>query len=45
MKVFRDDDSGVLYHVIFHDRVLQVPESALEAMRVKEEEQSNAESH
>ena len=45
MKVFRDDENGVQYHVIFHDRVLQVPESALEAKHVKEEEQSNAESH
>jgi nitrogen fixation protein NifZ len=45
MKVLRDDNDGVLYHVIFHDRVLQVPESALEPMRVQEEEKSNAESH
>jgi len=46
MKVFRDDDNGVQYHVIFHDKVLQVPESALEAMRVHDdEEKSDAKSH
>lgn len=31
LKVFRDEDSGVQYHVIFHDQVLQVPETSLEA--------------
>jgi len=42
MKVLRDDNDGVLYHVIFHDHVLQVPESALEAVHVYEKEQSDA---
>jgi nitrogen fixation protein NifZ len=45
LKVLRDDNNGVMYHVIFHDQVLQVPESALEAMHVHEEEQSDAKSH
>ena len=31
LKVLRDADDGVLYHVIFHDRVLQVPEASLDA--------------
>ncbi|MFA6921619.1 MAG: nitrogen fixation protein NifZ [Gallionella sp.] len=34
LKVFRDANDGVLYHVIFHDQVLQVPEASLEAVRV-----------
>jgi len=38
LKVFRGENEGVLYHVIFHDHVLQVSESALEAMHVYEEE-------
>lgn len=42
MKVLREDDDGVTYHVIFHDRVLQVPEAALEAVHVYEKEQSDA---
>ncbi len=42
MKVMRDDDNGVSYHVIFHDRVLQVPETALEAIHVYEKEQTDA---
>ncbi|BCK86994.1 hypothetical protein MIZ01_0764 [Sideroxyarcus emersonii] len=43
LKVFRDEHDGVQYHVIFHDRVLQVPETALEATRVYgDEEQSDA---
>ncbi|MGC2164767.1 MAG: nitrogen fixation protein NifZ [Gallionella sp.] len=41
MKVLRDDNNGVSYHVIFHDRVLQVPEAALEAIHVYEEEQTH----
>jgi nitrogen fixation protein NifZ len=46
MKVFRDDSDGVQYHVIFHDRVLQVSESALEAMHVYDDEKTgNAASH
>ncbi len=32
LKVLRDEQGGVQYHVIFHDQVLQVPESALEAV-------------
>lgn len=32
LKVLRDPGQGVLYHVIFHDRVLQVPEASLEAL-------------
>jgi len=42
LKVFRDDHDGVQYHVIFHDHVFQVPESALEAVQVYEEELSDA---
>lgn len=43
LKVFRDENEGVLYHVIFHDKVLQVPEDALEATRVfADEEVGNA---
>ena len=43
LKVFRDENDGVQYHVIFHDQVLQVPEASLEAMRVyANEEMSNA---
>jgi nitrogen fixation protein NifZ len=34
LKVFRDENDGVYYHVIFHDQVLQVPEASLEAVRV-----------
>jgi nitrogen fixation protein NifZ len=45
LKVLRDDNDGVQYHAIFHDQVLQVPESALEAMHVNEEEQSDVQSH
>lgn len=42
LKVFRDDSDGVQYHVIFHDHVLQVPESALEAVHVYAEELNHA---
>ena len=43
LKVFRDQNDGVLYHVIFHDQVLQVQENSLEAMRVYvDEDISNA---
>jgi nitrogen fixation protein NifZ len=46
LKVFRDEGSGVQYHVIFHDQVLQVPEASLEAARVyADEENSNAAAH
>ncbi|MDD2776649.1 MAG: nitrogen fixation protein NifZ [Gallionella sp.] len=42
LKVLRDESGGVQYQVIFLDRVLQVPESALEATRVyDDEEQKN----
>lgn len=34
LKVLRDESGGVQYHVIFHDHVLQVPETALEAVHV-----------
>ncbi len=43
LKVFRDENKGVLYHVIFHDQVLQVAENSLQAVRVYvDEEMSNA---
>jgi nitrogen fixation protein NifZ len=46
LKVFRDERSGVQYHVIFHDQVLQVPEAALEATQVYAgEESSDAAAH
>ena len=46
LKVFRDENKGVQYHVIFHDHVLQVPESALEATKIyDDEEKNNATSH
>jgi nitrogen fixation protein NifZ len=46
LKVFRDENNGVQYHVIFHDQVLQVPEASMEAIRVyNDEEKSNAASH
>lgn len=46
LKVMRDAAGGVQYHVIFHDHVLQVPESALEAVHVyDDEEKSDAASH
>ena len=46
LKVFRDENNGVQYHVIFHDLVLQVPEASLEATRVyNDEEKSDATSH
>ena len=41
LKVFRDEQNGVQYHVIFHDHVLQVPESALEATKVYDDEEKN----
>ncbi len=34
LKVLRDESGGVQYQVIFHDHVLQVPESVLEAVHV-----------
>lgn len=46
LKVFRDENSGVLYHVIFHDQVLQVPEASLEATKVYDDEETqNAAAH
>jgi nitrogen fixation protein NifZ len=39
LKVLRDEDGGVQYQVIFHDHVLQVPESALEATLVYNDEE------
>jgi len=39
LKVFRDENNGVQYHVIFHDQVLQVPEASLEATRVYDDEE------
>jgi nitrogen fixation protein NifZ len=40
LKVFRDENQGVLYHVIFHDQVLQVPEASLEAIKVYDDEET-----
>ncbi len=46
LKVFRDANNGVQYHVIFHDQVLQVPEASLEATReYNDEEKSDATSY
>jgi nitrogen fixation protein NifZ len=46
LKVFRDENHGVQYHVIFHDQVLQVPETSIEATRVYgDEETSDAANH
>lgn len=43
LKVLRDAAGGVQYQVIFHDHVLQVPESALDAVDVyNDEEKANA---
>jgi nitrogen fixation protein NifZ len=39
LKVFRDENDGVQYHVIFHDHVLQVPEASLEAVHVYNDEE------
>lgn len=39
LKVLRDESDGVLYHVIFHDQVLQVPETSLEATCVYDDEE------
>ncbi|BBI99352.1 hypothetical protein FGKAn22_10450 [Ferrigenium kumadai] len=46
LKVLRDEAGGVQYQVIFHDHVLQVPEAALEAVHVYDDEEvTNAASH
>lgn len=43
LKVLRDENGGVQYQVIFYDHVLQVPETALEAVYVyNDEEKSHA---
>lgn len=39
LKVIRDEGSSVQYHVIFHDHVLQVSESALEAVHVYDDKE------
>lgn len=39
LKVLRNEEGGVQYQVIFHDHVLQVPESVLESMQPSEEEE------
>jgi nitrogen fixation protein NifZ len=39
LKVLRDESGGVQYQVIFHDHVLQVPESVLEAVHVYNDEE------
>ena len=41
LKVLRDEAGGVQYQVIFHDHVLQVPESALDAVHVYEDEEGS----
>jgi nitrogen fixation protein NifZ len=41
LKVFREENNSVQYHVIFHDQVLQVPEASLEATRVYDDEEKN----
>ncbi len=41
LKVLRDEQGGVQYHVIFHDHVLQVPESLLEAVHVYADKESD----
>lgn len=44
LKVLRDEDGGVQYQVIFHDHILQVPESTIEAVHVYDDskEEKNA---
>ena len=42
LKVLRDEEGGVQYHVIFHDQVLLVPESALEAIHTYDDEAEHA---
>ncbi len=39
LKVFRDENHGVQYHVIFHDQVLQVSEASLVAVHIHDEEE------
>lgn len=45
LKVLRDEEGGVQYQVIFHDHVLQVPESVLEATCAYDDEVTNATAH
>lgn len=46
LKVLRDESGGVQYQVIFHDQVLQVPESVLEATQIyDDQENSDAATH
>src|SRR5512135_419548 len=45
LKVLRDEAGGVQYQAIFHDHVLQVPESALEAVRVYDDKEVMNASH
>ncbi len=46
LKVLRDEAGGVQYQVIFHDQVLQVPESVLEATQVYDDQEiSDATTH
>ncbi len=42
LKVLRDIDGGVQYQIIFHDHVLQVPESALEAVHVYDDDKQSS---
>ncbi len=42
LKVMRDEEGGIQYQVIFHDHVLQVPESVLEAVHVHHDEGCDA---
>lgn len=39
LKVLREGDNGVQYQVIFHDHILQVPESMLEAVHIYQDEE------
>ena len=41
LKVLRGEEGGVQYQVIFHDHVLQVPESVLGAVHVYEGEEGS----
>jgi len=41
LKVLRDEQNGVQYQVIFHDHILQVPESVLEAVRIYDDQETS----
>ena len=45
LKVLSDEAGGVQYQVIFHNHVLQVPESALEAVHVYDDKEVMNASH